>query len=325
MMRYAIPFLSALSLLLGSLCDAELSGIKLLITATIGWNHEIFLMEGLEGKPVRLTDNPAFDAHPRWAPDGEKLVFTSDRDGNRELYILDLKSGEMRKLTSSDEEDDYPVWSPDGRWIAFASFLIGRPDTLKLSFLDPLRGRKVQLKDDLGLLPFAWRRDGLFLYGPKGIYKLDPLQAIREGRLKAEMIRPRPEQIRVFGCFGISMPLERDLVVLADSDWFNRFDLYLMNLRDGGLIKLTNDKAKDMSPCFTPDGRFIFFISNRKGCLGGGDIYIMGDDGRIVRQLKLDLDEAEVSVYDPAYDYFASPLLDLKPLTWGVIKRKGGR
>ena len=142
--------------------------------------------------------------------------------------------------------------------------------------------------------------------------------------MKAEMIRPRPEQIRVFGCFGISMPLERDLVVLADSDWFNRFDLYLMNLREGGLIKLTNDKAKDTSPCFTPDGQFIFFISNRKGCLGRRDIYIMRDDGRIVRQLKLDLDEAGVAVYDLAYDYFASPLLDLKPLTWGVIKKKGG-
>ena len=39
----------------------------------------------------------------------------------------------------------------------------------------------------------------------------------------------------VFGHFGISMPFERDLVVLADSDWFNRFDLYLMNLREGGV------------------------------------------------------------------------------------------
>ncbi|WP_161889688.1 OmpA family protein [Pontibacter russatus] len=64
-------------------------------------------------------------------------------------------------------------------------------------------------------------------------------------------------------------------------------DLFLSNLRSGAwttpqILSISDREAWDSSPAFSPDGKTLYFSSNRKGGLGGNDIYktTLDDKGR---------------------------------------------
>ena len=51
-------------------------------------NREIYVMNIDGSEQIRLTDNPAVDSDPVWAPDGSRIAFWSRRDGNFEIYVM---------------------------------------------------------------------------------------------------------------------------------------------------------------------------------------------------------------------------------------------
>lgn len=95
-------------------------------------NFDIHIMN-TNGKYIdNLTDNPAHDFDPTWAPDGRFLGYVSNRDGNAEIYVMDTKTKEHRRLTHDPSIDSRPAWSPDGKWIAFVSNRRGSSDIYKM-------------------------------------------------------------------------------------------------------------------------------------------------------------------------------------------------
>ncbi|WP_299818615.1 OmpA family protein [uncultured Pontibacter sp.] len=61
-------------------------------------------------------------------------------------------------------------------------------------------------------------------------------------------------------------------------------DLYISHFRSGAwsepeLLKINDPRAWDSSPAFSPDGKTLYFSSDRKGGLGGNDIYKSTIDG----------------------------------------------
>ena len=63
----------------------------------LGRNYEVFLMNIESGNKVQITDHPAFDGYPAFAPDGKTITFSSSRDappGQRRLaiYTMDISA-----------------------------------------------------------------------------------------------------------------------------------------------------------------------------------------------------------------------------------------
>jgi dipeptidyl aminopeptidase/acylaminoacyl peptidase len=52
-----------------------------------------------DAAPRRLTQHPASDSSPRWAPDGRGLYFLSSRSGSSQVWYLGLAGGEARQVT----------------------------------------------------------------------------------------------------------------------------------------------------------------------------------------------------------------------------------
>lgn len=50
--------------------------------------------------PRRLTQHPASDSAPRWAPDGRGLYFLSSRGGSSQIWYLALAGGEPQQVTT---------------------------------------------------------------------------------------------------------------------------------------------------------------------------------------------------------------------------------
>ncbi len=67
------------------------------------------------GTARRLTSGPAFDAQPRYAPDGRHIVFVSDRSGAENVWTADVDGGNPRQIThESYSRFVSPRYTPDG-------------------------------------------------------------------------------------------------------------------------------------------------------------------------------------------------------------------
>ena len=70
------------------------------------------------GAATALSRGPAFDAQPRFSPDGRTIAFTSDENGMTNLWLMDADGTHRRALTTN--KDFYvsePAWTPDGQYV----------------------------------------------------------------------------------------------------------------------------------------------------------------------------------------------------------------
>lgn len=71
----------------------------------------------------RLTDDPGWEQHPSWSPDGKRIVYdagSSETLGN-DIWVVRANGSGKTKLTSGY----HPHWSPDGRHIVFVRYMGG--------------------------------------------------------------------------------------------------------------------------------------------------------------------------------------------------------
>ena len=73
-----------------------------------GRNFEIWIMNADGSGLIRLTQNPAMDAHPVWSRDGSTLLFESFRDGNPEIYRMNADGSDLTRLTYNAGRDSDP-------------------------------------------------------------------------------------------------------------------------------------------------------------------------------------------------------------------------
>ena len=69
-----------------------------------GMADDIWIYDFKTGATENLTDNPAQDICPMWAPDN-KIYFTSDRDNRMNLFVIDLATKETKQLTHFTDFD----------------------------------------------------------------------------------------------------------------------------------------------------------------------------------------------------------------------------
>jgi TolB protein len=133
-------------------------GKRIAYSSTFEGNQEIYVAAVEQPQPLRVTSDPAMDAHPGWSPDSRQLVFATNRWGDFEIALTDADGRNLVRLTESPGLDDYPVVSPDGKRVAFLSNRDGNYEIYLLRLADR---SIVNVTRDPSIDTFpAWTPDG---------------------------------------------------------------------------------------------------------------------------------------------------------------------
>jgi Tol biopolymer transport system component len=87
------------------------------------YQGDLFVVSSQGGDARLLTQDPAYDTHPVWAPDGQSIVFASDRFGNMDIFIISSMGGRARRLTFHSANETPACFSPDGSHILFSAHI----------------------------------------------------------------------------------------------------------------------------------------------------------------------------------------------------------
>ena len=103
------------------------------------------------GDATQITNGMAFDAQPRFSPDGTRIVYTSDYDGGQNIWIMAVDGSDTTQIsTGSSNRAESPDWMPGGEYViaSLGSFRGGGLPNLKMFHIDG--GSGAELIDDEG-------------------------------------------------------------------------------------------------------------------------------------------------------------------------------
>lgn len=133
-------------------------GQRIAFTTTVDGNQELYVADASGENRVRLTSDPAIDAHPAWSPDGRRIAFSTNRWGDLEIALISPDGSQLQRLTEAPGLDDYPAWSPDGGSLVFTSNRDGNQEIYRMQ-ADGRRPRNMTQTESMETFP-SFHHDG---------------------------------------------------------------------------------------------------------------------------------------------------------------------
>ena len=102
---------------------------------------DLFMLPIEGGEATQLTSGMAFDAQPRFSPDGGRIAFTSDRDGGQNIWTIGVDGTDPSQVSRGEaNRAEAPEWAPDGRYLVATfgggTFRYGGNPNLRLWHVD---------------------------------------------------------------------------------------------------------------------------------------------------------------------------------------------
>lgn len=182
-----------------------------------------------------------------------------------ELFSLPAKDGYIANLSqSSGSAERYPAWSPDGKYIAYWSDKNGEYNLYLKDMENPWQeDRKITNYTSGFYYNLYWSPDSkkiIFAANSQGVFLLD----VATGNIK------KIDQIE-YG-FSHFWALEFRVNWSSDSKWITYEKLvanensaiFAYNLEADKVNQLTSGYYNDSSPVFDPDGKYLYFTTDRE-------------------------------------------------------------
>ncbi len=240
---------------------------------------------GFARKMAQLTTGQGVEEWPAWSPDGAQLAYVSEVNGFRQLFVRTIATGEERRVTQEARDYIQPAWSGDGRRLVFvrAAADSGKLEPGDLNgwygeggdvwSMDLASGQETRLVGNA--FGPAWSPDGRRLAfdaawaGPRRVWISDG-----EGRNPRQLTSDSSEAVIHAGPRwspdGGRLVFRR--IEKTDAD------IMTVETAGGVATRVTHDGSTDLDPAWSPDGRSVYFASNRGGGINVWRVAI-GADG----------------------------------------------
>ncbi len=186
---------------------------------------DIWVVEAIGGVARHVSMHEKHELFPAFSPDGRWLAYSSNRHGSYDVFVVPVHGGRPKRLTEDSADDFVNGWSPDGKRVLFSS---SRSTNFPFSyglFTVPLDGGRAE-------------RIG-----------------VTEGR--ESVFSPRGDELAY---------------VSGPGTWYRKGyrgssndDIWICKADGTQHRRATRFNGQDTSPMWSPDGRFLFYVSEHFG------------------------------------------------------------
>ncbi|HVT14885.1 MAG TPA: protein kinase [Thermoanaerobaculia bacterium] len=239
-----------------------------LYTKASGGRSHIYLQRAGGGNQIDLSrDSPASDTHPAFSPDGQQIAFRSERDGGG-IFVMGATGESVRRLTDFGYN---PAWSPDGTEVLCASEGVNNPairsSESRIWRVTVATGARRQLATDDAVQP-AWSPHG-WRIAYWGVARGSARRVI--STIQTDRTGPPRSGTSADHLLGRDLPSppapDRGPALSADR---------------AETVALVDDQYLNWSPAWAPDGKYLYFASDRSGAM---NLWRLGIDEATGRSL----------------------------------------
>ena len=230
---------------------------------------------------VQLTDQPGTEFFPSLAPDGKSFVYASKVNGNYDLFVQRV-GGKNPTLLSKDStaNDTQPAFSPDGERIAFHSDR--EPAGI---YLMEATGENLRPVTAGGFHP-SWSPDGKEIVFSEAGRDAPDVRNTNASKLwivnvetgQRRMLTDRDAMQPVWSPHGHRIAF-----------WFmppsvGRSDIATIPRAGGEPLVITKDASTNWNPVWSPDGKYLYFASDRSGNMNFWRVAIDEESGHVLAE-----------------------------------------
>jgi tricorn protease len=209
--------------------------------------------DGLASRPSRVPVEKRIEDFGL-SPKGERALFVARGD----VFTAPIEKGPTRNLTrSSNAHDKRAAWSPGGKTIAFVSDRSGEEQV----WLVPQdgAGKAEQLTTTFGSMLTApsWSPDGARL-----------AIADKDGKLYVVTVAGKKAveiaDDRFGGIFDYAWSPDGGHLAFSLGEQTGMRVLHVWSVRDGKVKRVTSEMFSSYGPAWDPEGKLLYFLSNRE-------------------------------------------------------------
>jgi Tol biopolymer transport system component len=244
--------------------------------------------------------NLSWGGVPVWSPDGRYMAYVTGSRANQDIFVMDANGSHTQNVTPDSPHDMSPTWSPDSQNLAFESLRDGNWEIYAADICDDCDTNPRNLSNDPAIDSSpAWSPDGTqiaFLStrsGESEIYVMDA-----DGNNIRQLTRSSLTDLQppVWSPDGTQITFTS----LRSGNW----DIYVMDVNCEKVLEclekpvrnVSQHPAQDMSPAWSPDGRWIAFTSRRDN---NAEIYLVDTEGGTPINLTQNPDEDSSPAWSP--------------------------
>ena len=227
---------------------------------------------------VQLTNHPGTEFFPSLAPDGKSFVFASNEKGNFDLFVQRVGGKTATPLTSDTPSDEIePVFSPNGERIAFHS--TREPAGV---YVMEAGGENVRLLV-AGCHHPAWSPDGKEIVCSTAGHEEPTTRNTRPSALWIANVETGDKRVL---CENDAMQPSWSPNGGRIAFWFmppsaGRSDIGTISRSGGEIEVITKDASTNWNPVWSPDGRYLYFASDRSGNMSFWRVAIDEKTGKV--------------------------------------------
>jgi serine/threonine-protein kinase len=214
------------------------------------------------GSSLKVTWDPTVEALPSISPDGKSVAYSNGTTARMRIFVRSVSGGRGLALTDDTTQvQSHPQWSPDGSRILFLQgggvFSVSAAGGAETPEVRPGRSARIATatwSPDGSSIAYAYG-DSLFVRDGKG-----------EVRSLASFFEPNECQWSPDGEY-IACASGNAISMVVGTLFGNQSPSKIVTVRlaDGAVTALTDSNVVNQSPVWSPDSRWLYFVSNAHG------------------------------------------------------------
>ena len=229
-----------------------------------------------KAKSVQLTNGAGAELFADLNPDGRSFIYVSRASGNWDIYWQRVGGKNPVNLTKDSNADDTePSYSPDGNHIAFRS-----EREPKGIYVMEATSENVRRLSDTGYDP-SWSPDGKEL-----VVSRASSQPVARNIIPSELwvinVATGSKRLLISGdaVQPSWSPNGHRIAYWGLRPGGGQRDIWTIPAQGGEPLPIMNDQALDWSPSWSPDGKYLYFASDRSGSMNFWRVPIDEKTGR---------------------------------------------